>query len=184
MKISHHPIRTTILFGLLCGLAFIPVNLALNYVVRGPSVNHLILWLYAAGYSLLLARWSKNSILSTGFPLLLLLAMAFQVDSMAAFYLISSVIISWIRSGICFKNISALQWAVELLLCAFGGILVMVFTPVSAFAWMLGIWMFFLIQSLYFVIFENRVIIPQDQSEADPFESASRAAETILSRPN
>ena len=180
---SHHPIRTTIFFGLVCGLAFIPVNLALNYVVRGPSVNYLILWLYAAGYSLLLGRWSKNSILSIGFPLLLLLAMSFQVDSMAAFYLISLAIISWIRSGICFRNPSALQWAVELLLFTFGGILVMVFTPGSASAWMLGIWMSFLIQSLYFVFFENRAIISEDQSEADPFERASREAETNLSMP-
>jgi hypothetical protein len=58
---------------------------------------------------------------------------------------------------------------------------VAVFTPGSAFAWVLGIWMFFLIQSLYFVIFENRAIIPKDQYETDPFERASRQAEAILS---
>jgi hypothetical protein len=45
----------------------------------------------------------------------------------------------------------------------------------------LGIWMFFLIQSLYFVIFENRAIMPENQYETDPFERASRQAEAILS---
>ena len=181
---SHHPIRTTIFFGLVCGLAFIPVNFALNYVLQGPSVNHLILWLYTAGYSLLLVRWSKVSIYSIAFPLLLLLATSFQVGSTAVIYFITLASISWIRSGICFKNPSALPWMVESLFCAFGGILVMVFTPGSAFSWMLGIWMFFLIQSLYFVIFENRTIIPADQSVADPFERACREAETILSQLN
>jgi hypothetical protein len=181
---SHHPIRTTIFFGLLCGISFIPLNLALNYILQGPSVNYLILWLYAAGYSLLLGRWSKTSIRSIGFPLGLHLAASIQVDATAVFYLISLAIISWIRSGICFKNPSALQWALELLFCTFGGILVMVFTPDSPFSWILATWMFFLIQSLFFVIFENRAIIPQDQSEIDPFERASRAAESVLSRPN
>jgi len=68
-----------------------------------------------------------------------------------------------------------------LLLCIFGVIPVAVFTPGSAFAWMLSIWMFFWVQSLYFVIFENRAIGPQDQYETDPFEKASRQAEAILS---
>jgi hypothetical protein len=181
MVISQHPIRTTIFFGLLCGLSFIPANLALNYVLHGPSVFNLTLWLYAVSYSLLLSRWSKKPILSSGFPLLLLFVTSFLVDSIAAFYLLSLVAISWIRSGICFRNPCGTKLVVELLLCVFGGIPVAVFTPGSAFAWVLGIWMFFLIQSLYFVIFENRAIMPENQYETDPFERASRQAEVILS---
>ena len=72
MVISQHPIRTTIFFGLICGLSFIPANLALSYLLHGASVINLTLWLYAAGYALLLSRWSKKPILSAGFPLLLL----------------------------------------------------------------------------------------------------------------
>ena len=178
---SHHPIRTTIFFGLICGLAFIPVNLALTYVLPGSNVNYLILWMYAAGFSLLLSRWSKNSILSIAFPLLLLLVTSFLVDSIAAYYFLTLFIISWIRSGICFRNPSALNLVMELLLCASGGILMVLFTPGSDFAWVPGIWMFFLIQSLYFVIFENETIKPDDPYEIDPFERASRQAETILS---
>jgi hypothetical protein len=181
MIISQHPIRTTLFFGLICGLSFIPANLALNYVLPGQSGIYLTLWLYAAGYSLLLSRWSKNPFLSSGFPLLLLFVTSFLVDSIASFYLLSLVVISWIRSGICFRNPCRIKMVVELLLCVFGGIPVVVFTPGSAFAWMLGIWMFFLIQSVYFVIFENRAIIPEDQYETDPFERASRQAKALLS---
>jgi len=181
MVISQHPIRTTLFFGLICGLSFIPANLALNVVLHGPSVIYLTLWLYAAGYSLLLSRWSNKPIQSSGFPLLLLFIMSFLVNSIAAFYLLSLVVISWIRSGICFRNPRGLKLLVELLLCVFGGLPAAVFTPGSVSAWVLGIWMFFLIQSLYFVIFENRAIRSEVQYETDPFERASRQTEAILS---
>ena len=104
MVISQHPIRTTIFFGLICGLSFIPANLALSYLLHGASVINLTLWLYAAGYALLLSRWSKKPILSAGFPLLLLFVTSFLVDSITAFYLLSLVVISWIRTAICFRN--------------------------------------------------------------------------------
>ena len=181
MEISQHPIRTTIFFGLICGLSFIPVNLTLSYVLDGPSATYLTLWLYTAGYSLLLSRWRKKPILSSGFPLLLLFVTSFLVNSMAAFYLLSLVVISWIRSGIYFRNPCRIKLVVELLLCVVGGIPVAVFTPGSASTWVLGIWMFFLIQSLYFVIFENRAVMPEDPYGIDPFERAGRQAEEILS---
>ena len=181
MLISQHPIRTTIFFGLISGLSFIPTNIALSYLLHGASVINLTLWLYAAGYALLLSRWSKKPILSAGFPLLLLFVTSFLVDSIAAFYLLSLVVISWIRTAICFRNSGGVKLVVELLFCFFGGIPLAVFTPGSVITWMLGIWMFFLIQSLYFVIFETRAIMPQDQYETDPFERASRQAEAILS---
>ena len=181
MIISQHPIRTTLFFGLICGLSFIPVNLTLNYVLPGPRVIYLTLWLYAAGYSLLLSRWSKKPILSSGFPLLLLFVTSFLVDSIAALYLLSLVVISWIRSGLCFRNPCRIKLVVELLLCVLGGIQAAVFTPGSALDWVLGIWMFFLIQSLYFVIIGNNASMPEDQYETDPFERASSLAEAILS---
>ena len=181
MEISQHPIRTTIFLGLICGLSFIPVNLALNYVLDGPRAAYLTLWLYAAGYSLLLSRWRKKPFLSGGFPLLLLFVASFLINSIAAFYLLSLVVISWIRSGIYFRNPCRVKLVVELLLCVLGGIPVVVFPPDSAFTWVLGIWMFFWIQSLYFVIFENRAVMPVGQYETDSFERAGRQAEVILS---
>ena len=60
---------------------------------------------------------------------------------------------------------------------------VAVFSPASASAWVLGIWLFFLLQALYFAIFG--VETPPSQSkfeqEIDPFERAYRRAEDILS---
>jgi hypothetical protein len=181
MEISQHPIRTTLFFGLICGLSFIPANLALNYVFHGPSATYLTLWLYAASYALLLSRWRKKPILFSGFPLVLLFVTSFLVNSIAAFYLLSLVVISWIRSGIYFRNPCGIKLVVELLLCVLGAVPVTVFTPDSAFTWALGIWMFFLIQSLYFVIFENRAVMSEDPHGTDSFERAGRQVQAILS---
>ncbi len=115
MTISQNPIRTTIFYGLICGLSFIPVYLALNYMLAGPSATCLALCLFGAGYSLLLSRWSGKPIPTIIFPLLLLFMTVFLVDSIAAFFLLSLVVISWIRSGICFRNPAGIRLAVELL---------------------------------------------------------------------
>jgi len=181
MITSQHPIRTTLFFGLICGLSFIPVNLALGYLLPGSRPMYLILWMSVAGYSLLLSRWRKKPILSSAFPLLLLLVMSFLVNSLAAYYLLSLVVLSWIRSGICFPNPYGRKLIAELLLCVFGGIPAVVFTPATASAWVPGIWMFFLIQALYFAIFEIKAIAPQDPYGTDLFERAGRQAEAILS---
>ena len=72
--------------------------------------------------------------------------------------------------------------AVEILIWIAGGILLSVFTPGSAVGWALGIWMFFLLQSLYFVLFDNETGEPVHLKEfaIDPFERASRRATAIL----
>ena len=178
---SQHPIRTTLFFGLICGLSFIPFNLALGYLLPGSKPMFLTLCLSVAGYSLLLSRWCKKPILSGGFPLLLLLVMSFLVSSLAAYYLLSLVFLSWIRSEICFPNPDGRKLIVEMLLCIFGGVPVVVFTPAFASAWVPGIWMFFLIQALYFEIFEIKAIAPEDPYQTDLFERACRQAEAILS---
>jgi hypothetical protein len=43
----------------------------------------------------------------------------------------------------------------------------------------LGIWLLFLIQALYFVVFEYRKD-PTERVEVDPFDRAKMAAEQIL----
>ena len=181
MKISHRPIQTTLFFGLICGLSFIPVSLVLNHLLPGVIAICLTLWLYTTVYALLLSRWSKNPILSGGFPLLLLFIFPFLVDSLVAYYLLSLVVIGWIRSGICFSEPRGRKLIAELLLCVFGGILMVFFTPASTLAWVPCIWMFFLIQTLYLVIFETEAATPEDRYETDPFERAAMQAEAILS---
>ncbi len=183
MKILQHPIRVTILLGFICGLSFSPLYLALNTLVPGQNAVCLSIWLFAGSYALFLSRWSREKLSSLVFPMLLLILAVFLVKSMSAFFLLTLMIIGWIRSGICYQENKGARLAVEVLLCLFGGAMVVIFTPASVSAWALGIWMLFLLQALYFVIFGGESGIPAEKYafEVDPFERACRKAEDILS---
>ena len=179
MKITQHPIRTTIFFGLICGLLFIPLIIGLCTIISWPMAFGIILWLYLSSYGFLLTRWGGKSTLSILFPLMLLLMIIFVVKPNTTFLLFVLVIFSWIRSGICFQNPFSRVWVIELLLTAGGAVLVAFFTPDSMFAWSLGIWMFFLVQSLYFVILSHKSL--KEEVSADPFEEAMMRAQKIIS---
>ena len=180
MKILKHPIRNTIFYGLFCGLSFVPLSLTLNAFISWSSAICLTLLLFLAGYTILLNLWGNKFQISTVFPLLLLIPAIFLTDAITVFFILALMVISWIRSGICFQKPGVSGLAVELLLCFLGAILVMMFTPGSVFAWTLGVWMFFLVQALYFVFFEYPDNQQKESIPMDAFEQASRQAERIL----
>ncbi len=183
MKTLQRPVLMTMLFGLVCGLSFIPLQLILDFWIFRPLTVSLTLWLFAAGYTLLLCLWSRQNLLSVSFPILFLLLTVFLVQSIAAFFYLALACISWIRSGLCYQERRGIKLVIELILGLAGGILIAVFTPGSVFAWALGIWLFFLLQALYFAVFEfeSPAIQRKFKQEIDPFERACQKAEDILS---
>jgi hypothetical protein len=148
-----------------------------------PNAICLTLWLFTAGYAVLLCRWSKQKLISVSYPILFLLLTVFLVQAIDVFFILALTVISWIRSGLCYPDRRRIRLVVELLLCLAGGALVAVVTPASALAWALGIWLFFLLQALYFATFDSSFPALNSQYEpaVDPFERASRRAEDILS---
>ena len=180
MKTSRRPIRTTLIFGLICGLTFIPISLGLSILIPWSEAFALVLWLYTVVYGILLCRWSGNRIGSIVFPLLLLLGAVFLAGSLTAYFVVALLILSWIRSGICFQK-SLKGFLAELVISLGGGALVSCFIPGSGVTWALGIWMFFLVQALYFVFFETSISIAIEAPAIDPFERSRRMAEEILS---
>lgn len=184
MKGSKHPIRNTILYGLVCGLAFMPVALTLNAVIPWSRAVGLTLWVFVAGYAFLLNSRGKKFQITTVFPLLLLLAVIFLTRSMVLFFILALIVAGWIRSGICYPKSGVKVLAVELLLCLIGAVLLQPVTPGSVFAWALGVWLFFLVQALYFVFFEPGAPRHDDHARMDTFEKASKAAEKILTDTN
>ena len=181
MKISHRPIRATIIFGMICGLSFVPVYLALSYITSWSNAICLTVWLFLAGYAFLLSRLSKKSFLAIVFPLLLLFMAIFIVESVTYFFLFALAIISWIRSGICFQKLGAPKIGVELIVTLGGAMLVFIFTPYRTMEWAVGIWLFFLVQSLYFLLSGITDSGASDFNEIDPFDRAKKTAEDILS---
>jgi len=186
MKILQRPVLTTVFFGFFCGISFIPLNLVLNTLFFRSHAICLSLWLFTAGYAILLCRWSRQKLMSVSYPVLFLFLTVFLVQSIDAFYFLALAVISWIRSGLCYQEHGRrIRLVVELLICVPGGALVTLFTPGSTSAWALGIWLFFLLQALYFAVFDSESPSLHDQydNKVAPFEQASRRAENILSAP-
>ena len=180
MKTTARPVQTTVAFGLLCGLLLIPLTIGLNYVVPWSNAMCITFWGYLCAYGLMLTTWSQKDCISILYPLLLALVTALWVDSISFFLLIALGILGWIRSGICYpKNFTKRLFA-EVALCFGGGVLVTMLTPGTIFTWALAVWLFFLIQALYFVIFEMNPI-EQENIQLDLFDEARKQAEKILS---
>jgi hypothetical protein len=163
------------------GLLYIPLCIALSRFMFWPVSFQVSLWVLLAGYGVLLSRWAPKSLRSISLPLLLLLLAAFFIRSTSAFLFTTLVMLSWIRSGICFKEKPFLKrFGTEIGLGLATGLLVCGAMPAVDLASALGIWLFFLIQALYFVIFDYRSDF-EAKIEVDPFEKAKMAAQKILS---
>jgi len=181
MKSTIRPIRSTIVWGLIGGLVYIPLCSALSLMVFWPLGFRLSLWILLAGYAILLSRWASRPLRSMGLPLFLLLLSAGLIESATAFLLTAIVILGWIRSGICFRRRPLLKrLGMEVALGLGSALLVFGAAPGVTPVWALGVWLFFLIQALYFVLFEYQSDC-QTKIQVDPFEKAKMAAEKILS---
>jgi hypothetical protein len=175
------PTGTTVVLGLLFGLAYIPMVVSLGYLLGRAMAFRVTACVFILVYALFLARWGKARAGAILFPVVVLLGCAFWVRSGNDFVLLAMAILAWIRSGVCFQGSLLRSAVLEFALCFGGGVLVNLFEPRSPVAWALGIWMFFLIQSLYFVFSGGREAASRAVPLMDPFEAARRQAERILS---
>ncbi len=181
MKSKTTPIRSTIVWGLIGGLSYIPLCSALGLMVFWPLNVHLTFWILLSGYAVMLSRWASRPLKSIGLPLSLLLLAVFLIESATAFLFTAFVVLGWTRSGICFKRKPLMKrLAAEAVLGPGVGLLMFGAAPGATMVWALGVWLFFLVQAMYFVVFDYHRAC-QPAAEADPFEKAKMAAEKILS---
>ena len=181
MNITGRQTRTTIVFGFICAVAFVPARMITDYIdlIQHPTDFRLILWIYLAGYAFLLTRWGKTPRRKILFSLLLpLLFIGWQSSDMVFFLCILGVL-SQIRSSLCFPGALFKTVAAEALICFGSAALVAYLAPRSMLAWSLGVWMFFLGQSLYF-IFVTDSAETDNATETDAFEKARHRAEKLL----
>ena len=181
MSISRRPMFTTIIYGLLAGTSFIPMVMVMSSLFHWTAAFRLAIWLVLAGYLVLLTSWGRVSLFSLLFPLLLLLLLVFWGDTNSAFLFLALGVLSWVRSGICFHGGLLKSLVTEAALCFGAGALVVFFTPHSTITWGVAVWMFFLVQSVYFVVFADLGEKQEEQVELDPFHRARTRAERILS---
>lgn len=176
----NKPIRTTLVFGLLSALGVFPVVLLLSSRYGWPLAFKVTLWADLAVYCILLARWSRTRLIAIVFPLLILLGAALWPAAHAGFLLLALGILSWVRSGICFKAPALRRITAEVIAVVGGAGLVAVWAPQSALAWALGVWLFYLVQALYFFVMPGLSNDTTQSGEQDPFETALQAAEKVL----
>jgi len=174
------PIRTTLIYGLICALTVIPAAGLLAAYTGWPLAFKLMLWAALCGYAALLARWSAKGVGSLLLPLALLLGMALWPGIDAAFFFLALGVLGWLRSGICFNRFPIRAMASETITTAGGAGLIVLLNPGSAVAWSVSIWLFFLMQALYFFIVPTDGAVPDATSAEDPFEQAHRGARRIL----
>jgi len=136
----------TIVFGLISGGICL---IAAEYSTGGNG-NYFI-WVITAAYGCLLAGWSGEKYRSLIFPIILQLMAACMVPSVGAYALLSVGFLAWLRSGGCFKTRFPLAWVREMVLGAGGLVLIALLMPQNPIAKGMAVWLFFLIQSLYFI---------------------------------
>lgn len=176
----NKPVRTTLIFGLVSALAMVPVLWYQRSYGAWPPALELAIWLDLAVYAVMLCRWSRTRLVSVVFPLALLLGVALWPRTHAGFLLLALGIFSWIRSGICFRNAPMRALIAELVTVLGGSLLVVVWWPRSIPAWALAVWLFYLVQSVYFYILPSRSGFSPTKEPIDPFEQARRELERVL----
>lgn len=179
MKPNHHqPVRTTLILGGLGGLAFLAAGVpGVGFGFR-PWMVFGIVWCLAAAYALALVRWSGRSLPAVLFPLLVLGGVGAVLPRAGATFVLALGVLSWIRSGVCYPRSPLPALFREVLLCGGGGLVLVLWDPTTPLAWALGIWLFSLVQALFFILFEP-VPLSADVPP-DPFDQARCRIEALL----
>lgn len=174
------PVRTTLFFGLLSALCYIPFTQILTSSLGWLMAYKLYLIINISLYSMLLCRWSRTHLIAIGFPILLLLGVALWPHTYTGFILVALAVFSWIRSGICFKNVPVRAMIAEIATMMGSACLILLWWPNSSLAQPLAIWLFFLVQALYFYIVPGITEHRSNSFSTDSFEQACREMERLL----
>ncbi|MDJ0720159.1 MAG: hypothetical protein QNJ04_00930 [Desulfobacterales bacterium] len=179
---DHRPIRTTLLMGILGGVAGFASALIPEWHGAQPAIRLGIVWTLTAGYALLLVRWGRQRLSVVFFPLIVLGLWGGQLPSGRGFIVMALATLSWIRSGVCFPAPPLRGLLREVVLCGGGAWLAAAPASGSALSWGLGIWMFFLAQTFFFAVGDSGRGSVGVNDRKDRFERARRQAERILAR--
>jgi len=179
MNSGKRPVRTTVFYGLICALLFFAVGIFFEHTIFWSIFFRIAIFTCLAAYSIILASWTNKKRISVIFPLFFLVFFIFSNSSNSAFLLLCLGMLSWIRSGICFQKALSKSLGAEIIFSIGGGAIVAYLSPYSTLTWALGIWMFFLVQSLYFIVMTD-FVSEENPVNTDAFEVAKLRAEGIL----
>jgi hypothetical protein len=152
MNLKMSPVAASVILAAAAAMLVAAVTLLpLRPIPRTTALNAAI-FLCLAAYSAFLARSSGRSLRALIAPLLMLAAVLAVAGSVTGFVVPAAAGLSWVRSGICFSGSIPRRVCAEAVTCAAGLALVWLLQPPGPYGWALSIWMFGLIQALYFVL--------------------------------
>ncbi len=172
--------KGTILFGVLGAIFSGPLNLGLSFVFKQPLPFRFTIILLLFAYGFYLAKQANKKSGPVLFPLALLFIVQFYIFSQNAFLVLTLAMLTWIRSGMFFPSGPFRILIRETITSFGGGLLIYYFNPHSFITWSLAIWLFFLIQSLFFLFSKDGNGLEKDKGPHDPFERAKKQVEKIL----
>ncbi|MEW5722094.1 MAG: hypothetical protein AB1896_03240 [Thermodesulfobacteriota bacterium] len=181
MSRRPRPMAATMVYGFFCGLVFIPCYLGQAWLGGGRLAFNLTAWAFLAGYGLVLAYLGRTRPAALVLPLALLAAAAVFAETRSGFGWPALAVLAWMRSGTENGGPPFRKTAAEALALAGGAGLLAYYQPLTPLAWALSAWMFFLVQSLYFVVMGEVAEWSGEPDSLDRFEKARRRAEAILS---
>ena len=178
MHKKAHPVRTTIIYGFAAALFFMPAVMVMGKIMAWPLAFRLSIWAITLGYSYLLVSWSDKEPVQILFPQLILLAAALWSNSVVFFLVLAILVLGWVRQR-CFMKSSVKGLLVETVVTGGAVALILFFNPHSTPSLAISTWLFFLVQSLYFVFFHS--VAAAEIAAPDRFTRACKQAEEILS---
>lgn len=174
------PITATAIFGGLAALLSAgAISLPLHFVAWPARLN-ATLFLCLAAYAAWLARLSARPIRGCAAPLLLLSAVLASAASVTGFVFPAAAGLAWIRSGICFPGPVLRRAAAEILTLSAGLALTTLLRLPGIAGWALGLWLFFLIQALYFVFVDPAPAFGGARPARDPRQSLRSRTQALL----
>jgi len=180
MKPKISPLAASVIFAAAAAVLVAAATiLPLRPIPRTTALD-AALFLCLAAYSAFLARSSGRSLRTLFAPLFMLAAVMAVAGSVAGFVVPAAAGLSWIRSGICFTGSMPRRVCAEAIACAAGLALVWWLQPPGPYGWALSMWMFGLIQALYFVVIDaERTGLPEKQGQ-DRMAKTHCRADTLL----
>ncbi|MBF0102090.1 MAG: hypothetical protein HQK77_14400 [Desulfobacterales bacterium] len=180
MNLFHHPIRMTLFMGLVFAILFIPFIVIVGQLLNIKYAIQATLWCYTTLYVLYLTKYLQLRIHLIVFPLFFAGIMIISNLTFNQYILLLAGMIGWIRSGLSKQKHRII---VEIIIFSVTGVWFSQVVAGHRMMWCLNIWMFFLIQSLYFV-FDDAKSSDQFKVEAgqlDPFIKLQKQMEEIIS---
>jgi hypothetical protein len=180
MNLRISPLAASVIFAAAAALLVAAATVLPPRPIPRTTALNAAIFLCLAAYSVFLARSSGRSLRALFAPLFMLAAVMAVAGSVTGFVVPAAAGLSWIRSGICFTGSMPRRVCAEAIVCAAGLALPWLLQPPGTYGWPLSIWMFGLIQSLYFgMVDAERAGLPEKQGQ-DKMVKTYRRADTLL----